>query len=61
MALGGDQMILYASPWSPPAFMKSNGNMLKGGSLLPEYYDTWATYYTKFIIAYEKEGITIWV
>ncbi len=49
MALGGDQMILYASPWSPPAFMKSNGNMLKGGSLLPEYYDTWATYYTKFI------------
>lgn len=60
MALGGDDMILYASPWSPPAFMKSNGSMLKGGSLLPEYYDTWATYYTKFIKAYEKEGMPIW-
>ncbi len=60
MAIGGDQMLLYASPWSPPAFMKSNGTMLNGGSLLPKYYASWATYYTKFIKAYEKEGIPIW-
>lgn len=60
MAMAGDQMLLYASPWSPPAFMKSNGSMLKGGSLLPEYYTNWATYYTKFIKAYEKEGMPIW-
>ncbi|MEL7219988.1 MAG: glycosyl hydrolase, partial [Bacteroidota bacterium] len=30
---------LYVSPWSPPAFMKTNNNMLQGGSLLPEYRD----------------------
>ena len=58
-AAGGD-LTIYASPWSPPAFMKSNKNMLRGGSLLAEYYEPWALYYTKFIKAYEKEGIPIW-
>lgn len=56
----GGSMVLYASPWSPPAFMKSNKSMLKGGSLLPEFYQPWANYYTKFIKAYEKEGLPIW-
>ncbi len=56
----GGTLPVYASPWSPPAFMKTNNNMLKGGKLMPEYYDTWALYYTKFIKAYEKEGIPIW-
>lgn len=51
---------LYASPWSPPAFMKDSKNMLKGGKLLPEFYQSWANYYTKFINAYEKEGMPIW-
>ncbi|RVT77491.1 glycosyl hydrolase [Flavobacterium sufflavum] len=55
-----EKLTIYASPWSPPAFMKSNNNMLKGGTLLPEYYQSWANYYTKFIKAYEKEGIPIW-
>jgi glucosylceramidase len=40
--------------------MKSNNNMLRGGKLLPEYYDSWAKYYTKFIEAYESEGMPIW-
>jgi len=56
----GGNLPLYASPWSAPAFMKSNDNMLQGGKLLPEYYDTWATYYTKFIKAYEQQGIPLW-
>jgi glucosylceramidase len=56
----GGKIILYASPWSPPAFMKSNKDMLKGGTLLPEFFQPWATYYTKFIKAYEKEGMPIW-
>jgi len=51
---------LYFSPWSPPAYMKSNNNMLKGGTLLPEYYDTWARYYVKFIESYKKEGLDFW-
>lgn len=56
----GGELLLYASPWSPPAFMKDNNDVLHGGKLLPEYYDTWATYYTKFIKAYEAEGMPIW-
>ncbi|MDA3929863.1 MAG: glycoside hydrolase family 30 protein [Prolixibacteraceae bacterium] len=56
----GGSMLFYASPWSPPAFMKSNKDMLKGGKLLPEFYDAWAKYYTKFIKAYENEGIDVW-
>ncbi|MDD5151263.1 MAG: glycoside hydrolase family 30 protein [Flavobacterium sp.] len=56
----GGKLPLYVSPWSPPAFMKSTNNMLKGGTLLPEYYQSWANYYTKFIKAYEKEGMPIW-
>ena len=55
-----EKLTIYASPWSPPAFMKSNNNMLKGGTLLSGFYQSWANYYTKFIKAYEKEGIPIW-
>ncbi len=51
---------LFASPWSPPAWMKSNKDMLKGGKLLPEYYQVWADYYVRFIQEYDKEGIDIW-
>lgn len=56
----GGQLKLFASPWSPPAWMKSNSNMLQGGKLLPEYYSVWANYYVKFIREYEKQGINVW-
>ena len=56
----GGELLLYASPWSPPAFMKDSKNMLHGGKLLPEFRDAWAHYYTRFIKAYEAEGIPIW-
>ncbi|TYP98193.1 glucosylceramidase [Tenacibaculum adriaticum] len=55
-----NDLVFYASPWSPPAFMKTNKNMLQGGKLLPEYYQNWANYYIKFIKAYEAEGISVW-
>ena len=58
--VAGGALLLYVSPWSPPAFMKSNNSMLKGGKLLPEFYQAWANYYSKFIKAYEKEGMPIW-
>lgn len=60
MAAAGGKLNLYASPWSPPAFMKDNNNMLRGGKLKPEFYQPWANYFTKFIKAYEGEGIPIW-
>ena len=40
--------------------MKDNNNMLQGGKLLPEYRQSWADYYVKFIKAYEQEGIPVW-
>jgi glucosylceramidase len=60
MKAAGSGFVMFASPWSPPAFMKDNNDMEHGGKLLPEYYKTWATYYTRFIKAYEKEEIPIW-
>jgi len=56
----GGKLTLFASPWSPPAWMKTNNDMLHGGKLKPEFYNNWANYYVKFIRAYEKEGIPIW-
>jgi glucosylceramidase len=56
----GGRLTLYASPWSPPAFMKTNNDMLHGGKLKPEFFQSWANYYTKFIKSYEREGIPVW-
>jgi glucosylceramidase len=60
MATAGGKLDIFASPWSPPAFMKSNNDMLHGGKLKPEFYQAWANYYAKFIKAYQREGIPIW-
>ena len=51
---------IFASPWSPPSWMKTNNEMLHGGKLKPEYFQTWADYFVKYIEAYKKEGIPIW-
>lgn len=48
-----------ASPWSPPAFMKTNNDMNHGGKLKKEYYQLWAEYVVRYIKAYAKEGIRI--
>lgn len=51
---------LYASPWSPPGWMKTNGEMLHGGKLKPEYFQTWADYFVKYVKAYAADGVPIW-
>jgi len=56
----GGKLTLFVSPWSPPAYMKDNNDMLHGGKLNPDYYQTWADYFVKFINAYEKAGIPVW-
>jgi glucosylceramidase len=56
----GEELTILSSPWSPPAWMKTNNEMNNGGKLKPEFYDTWALYYTKYIKAMEAEGIPIW-
>jgi glucosylceramidase len=60
MATARGKLTIFGSPWSPPAFMKDNNNMLHGGKLKPEFYQSWANYYAKFIKAYQQEGIPIW-
>jgi glucosylceramidase len=51
---------LYASPWSPPAWMKDNNDLLHGGKLKPTFQQTWANYFVKFIRTYQAKGIPIW-
>ena len=60
MAVSGTDIKLISSPWSPPAWMKTNGQMNHGGKLKPEYRNTWALYYAKYIKAYQGEGIDVW-
>ncbi|MDO7849983.1 glycoside hydrolase family 30 protein [Hymenobacter convexus] len=60
MAAAGGKLTLFVSPWSPPGWMKTNGEMLHGGKLLPQYRQAWADYYVKFIKTYEQMGIPIW-
>ncbi|MCU7693757.1 glycoside hydrolase family 30 beta sandwich domain-containing protein [Haoranjiania flava] len=49
---------IIATPWSPPAWMKDNNSSV-GGSLKPEYYHSYATYFVKYIQAMKSEGINI--
>ena len=55
MAAAGGKLDLFASPWSPPAFMKDNGDMLHGGKLKRDNYQSWANYFAKFIKAYKRK------
>lgn len=59
LAISEDGFKIMASPWTAPPWMKDN-NSYVGGKLLPEYYDTWALFFSKYIEAYKKEGIDIW-
>ncbi len=59
-AAAGGKLPLFVSPWSPPAWMKTNHDLLHGGKLLPQFRQPWAEHYVKFIQTYEKMGIPIW-
>ncbi len=56
----GGVIKLLATPWSPPAWMKTNGKMIQGGKIKPDSYETWAKYYCRYIRGYEWENIPIW-
>jgi glucosylceramidase len=49
---------ILGSPWSPPTWMKTNSDS-KGGSLKPEFYDSYARYFVKYIQGMAQEGIRI--
>lgn len=59
MSISEEGFKIIASPWTAPPWMKDNNNWV-GGKLLPEYYDSWALYFSKYLTEYKKEGINIW-
>jgi len=59
MAASEDGFKIFGSPWTAAPWMKDNNNWV-GGKLLPEYYDTWALFFSKYVDAYKEEGIDIW-
>ena len=62
----GAPLRLFGTPWSPPWWMKTNGNM--NGTSDPclkqdaqqRYHKAWALYFLKWIQTYEKYGVPIW-
>jgi glucosylceramidase len=58
-AISKEGFNIIASPWSCPPWMKDNKSYV-GGKLLPEYNDTFALYFSKYLEAYKEEGIDIW-
>jgi glucosylceramidase len=49
---------LMGSPWSPPTWMKTNGES-KGGSLKPEFYPAYAQYFVKYLRGMQAAGIRL--
>lgn len=60
----------FAAPWAPPAWMKKSG-IRRGqtgtaglgiidNSVLPQYYQSYADYFVKYIQAYKEEGINVY-
>ena len=54
-----DELELMLTPWSPPAFMKTNGTRKYGGKLKPEYREMWAEYVCRYIEEFQKRGYKV--
>jgi len=59
MEISEEGFKILSSPWTAPPWMKDNKDW-RGGKLLPEFYDTWALFFSKYLDAYKAEGIDIW-
>lgn len=55
----GRPLDLLLSPWSPPAFMKTNGRREGGGKLKPEFRALWAEYLCRYILELRKLGFLV--
>ena len=70
VAKRGYELKMFASPWSPPAWMKlpvegatPARSMLTSATpngLDPKHSRAWANYFSRFIAAYRKQGIDLW-
>ncbi len=55
----GDRLEIMLTPWSPPAYMKTNGDRNHGGELKQEYKKVWADYICRYIREYRKRGYLV--
>ena len=53
------QLMIMATPWSPPGWMKTSGSLIQG-TLRPEAYGPLAEYFRRYIEAYAAEGVPIY-
>lgn len=53
-------MKVMLTSWSPPAWMKTNGSIIDGGTLKEQFYRSYADYLVRAIQAYQQRGIPIW-
>lgn len=57
----GTKLNLFATPWSPPAWMKTSNSFINGTLKdEPEVYTSYARYWQKFLDAYKAFGISFW-
>jgi glucosylceramidase len=56
-----ERLKVIASPWSAPAWMKTNGSLI-GGRLIddPRIYAAYARYFVKFVRGYERAGVPVY-
>ena len=55
----GGRLEIMLTPWSPPAYMKSNGDRNHGGELKQEYKKVWADYICRYIKEYRNRGYLV--
>uniref|UniRef100_A0A8C3U7R3 Glucosylceramidase n=1 Tax=Catharus ustulatus TaxID=91951 RepID=A0A8C3U7R3_CATUS len=64
LAMSKRPLLLFASPWTAPAWMRSNGDVRGKGTLKgkagDKYHKTWANYFIKFLDEYAKHNVTFW-
>ncbi|MBN1392262.1 MAG: glucuronoxylanase [Sedimentisphaerales bacterium] len=52
--------LVFASPWSPPAWMKTNGNVNDGGELKTDCYDDYANHLSDFVDYMSSNGVSLY-
>lgn len=55
----GKELPVLLSPWSPPAYMKTNNSRINGGHLKKECYQVWSEYMCRYIEEYKKLGVNV--
>ena len=60
LRIPGADIKIFGSPWSPPAWMKTNNTMFNGGELSSSCFFAWALYYVKYIQAMRNSGVPVW-